>query len=50
MMTLDFMAGIKAPKADSKLPTYMNMEEVKKLFAFLEQDEHRLALRSDSNT
>ncbi len=25
MLTADFMAGIKAPKADSKLPVYMNM-------------------------
>ncbi|KAB2331501.1 tyrosine-type recombinase/integrase [Cytobacillus depressus] len=48
LMTSDFMAGIKAPKSDSKLPVYMNMEELKKLFSFLEHESHPLALRNET--
>jgi site-specific recombinase XerD len=48
LMKSDFMAGIKAPKSDSKLPVYMNMEELKKLFSFLEHDTHPLALRNET--
>ncbi|WP_227936414.1 tyrosine-type recombinase/integrase [Alkalihalobacillus deserti] len=44
----DFMVGIKAPKSDSKLPTYMNMDELKKLFAYLEHDESGLARRNET--
>jgi site-specific recombinase XerD len=48
LMKSDFTAGIKAPKSDSKLPVYMNMEELKKLFSFLEHDTHPLALRNET--
>ncbi len=48
LITTDFMGGIKAPKSDTKLPVYMNMEELKKLFAFLEKDEHPLARRNEA--
>lgn len=41
----DFMIGIKSPKSDSKLPVYMNLNELKQLFALLEQSKHRFALR-----
>ncbi len=44
----DFMAGIKAPKSENKLPVYMNLQELKQLFASLEQTEHHLALRNEA--
>jgi site-specific recombinase XerD len=44
----DFMAGIKAPKSDKKIPVYLNLEELKQLFSFLEQEEHALALRNET--
>lgn len=48
-MGTDFMAGIKAPKSDSKLPVYMNMEELKRLFSFLESHTvHPLDLRNET--
>jgi site-specific recombinase XerD len=47
-ITSDFMRGIKAPKSDHKLPVYMNLEQLKKLFASLEQTEHRFALRNET--
>lgn len=37
-MNADFMAGIQAPKNEKKLPVYMSLEELQKLFRFLEQD------------
>ncbi|TXC85963.1 tyrosine-type recombinase/integrase [Metabacillus litoralis] len=48
MMSADFMAGIKSPKMDTRLPVYMNLEEVKKLFSYLEQDERSLSLRNEA--
>lgn len=48
MMSSDFMAGIQSPKMDTKLPVYMNLEEVQKLFSFLEQDERPLSLRNEA--
>ncbi|RDE32886.1 integrase [Parageobacillus thermoglucosidasius] len=43
---IDFMAGIQVPKADKKLPTYMTLDELKKLFHYLENDNSRLAYRN----
>jgi site-specific recombinase XerD len=48
MMTSDFMAGIQSPKMDSKLPVYMNLEEVQKLFRSLEKNERPLSLRNEA--
>lgn len=45
-MKMEFMAGIVPPKTDTKLPTYMTLDELKQLFAFLEHDTHPLALRN----
>lgn len=45
-MRSDFMAGIQAPKADKKLPVYMTLDELKKLFDFLEHDQSRFAYRN----
>lgn len=42
----DFMAGVVPPKTDTKIPTYMTLEELKQLFQFLETDAHPLALRN----
>ncbi|KYD16892.1 tyrosine-type recombinase/integrase [Caldibacillus debilis] len=42
----DFMIGIDTPKTDSKLPTYMSLSELRKLFHFLEQDNSRMAMRN----
>ncbi|MGG1480149.1 tyrosine-type recombinase/integrase [Bacillus smithii] len=42
----DFMIGIDTPKTDSKLPTYMSLLELQKLFRFLEQDNSRMAMRN----
>ncbi len=40
------MIGIDTPKTDSKLPTYMSLPELQKLFRFLEQDNSRIAIRN----
>ncbi|MED0659957.1 tyrosine-type recombinase/integrase [Bacillus smithii] len=40
------MIGIDTPKTDSKLPTYMSLLELQKLFRFLEQDNSRMAMRN----
>ncbi|OLS38582.1 tyrosine-type recombinase/integrase [Bacillus sp. MRMR6] len=45
-ISVDFMAGIETPKHDSKLPVYMSLSEVQKLFRFLEQNQGRFALRN----
>ncbi|MDV7764591.1 site-specific integrase [Peribacillus sp. CSMR9] len=37
-MKSDFTAGIQAPKADKKLPKYMTLQELHKLFTYLEHD------------
>lgn len=42
----DFMAGVQAPKADKKLPVYKSLEELRKLFHFLETDSRPLSLRN----
>ncbi len=46
--TSNFVAGIKSPKSDTKLPVYMNLEEVKKLFSSLEKDNSALSLRNET--
>ncbi|WP_327606099.1 tyrosine-type recombinase/integrase [Virgibacillus tibetensis] len=46
-MKADFMAGIQAPKADSKLPVYLTLEELGKLFRSLEKDTRTLAFRNN---
>jgi site-specific recombinase XerD len=43
---MDFMAGIEIPKHDKKLPVYMTLSELQKLFGYLEQDQGRFALRN----
>ncbi|WP_316571370.1 tyrosine-type recombinase/integrase [Neobacillus sp. YIM B06451] len=42
----DFMSGIETPKHDKKLPVYMTLSEVQKLFGYLEQSEERFAMRN----
>ncbi len=37
------MIGIDTPKTDRKLPTYMSLSGLRKLFHFLEQDNSRMA-------
>ncbi|MGD6804258.1 hypothetical protein ACQCVK_16360 [Rossellomorea vietnamensis] len=48
MMSSDFMAAIQSPKMDTKLPVYMNLEEVQKLFSSLEKNERPLSLRNEA--
>lgn len=43
----DFMAGITAPKSEKTIPTYMTLDELKKLFRFLEQDHCKFAVRNE---
>jgi site-specific recombinase XerD len=43
----DFMAGIENPKFDNRLPIYMNLDELKLLFTYLESDSGPLALRNE---
>lgn len=45
-MKMDFMAGIQAPKADKNLPVYMSLQELRKLFSFLENDSRPLSYRN----
>ncbi len=45
-ITVDFMAGIETPKHDKKLPVYMTLSELQKLFRYLESDQGRFALRN----
>lgn len=40
------MAGIQGPKADKKLPVYMMLEELRRLFRFLESDNRPLSYRN----
>ncbi|WP_082130135.1 tyrosine-type recombinase/integrase [Aneurinibacillus tyrosinisolvens] len=42
----DFMAGIQAPKTEKKLPVYMTLQELQKLFIFLENNDSRLSARN----
>ncbi|WP_255298244.1 tyrosine-type recombinase/integrase [Brevibacillus dissolubilis] len=42
----DFMAGIQAPKADKKVPVYMKLLELQKLFRYLESDQSKYAVRN----
>ncbi|MDZ5472673.1 tyrosine-type recombinase/integrase [Bacillus sp. 31A1R] len=48
MAQSDFTAGIIAPKADKKLPKYLNLQELKQLFVSLEQAEGPLSLRNET--
>lgn len=45
-MKADFMAGIEPPKADTKLPVYMSLEELQKLFRYLESNTSVLSTRN----
>ncbi|WP_081412599.1 tyrosine-type recombinase/integrase [Fictibacillus gelatini] len=42
----DFMVGIETPKIDNKLPVYMTLQELQKLFRYLENDTGRFAIRN----
>ncbi|OAH57683.1 integrase [Domibacillus aminovorans] len=46
-MQLDFTASIVAPKDDKKLPKYMTIQELTKLFTYLEKKSGSLALRNE---
>ncbi|MFB4164236.1 tyrosine-type recombinase/integrase [Alteribacillus sp. JSM 102045] len=46
-INLDFTAGIQSPKADKNLPRYMRLDELKQLFAYLEQENGPYALRNE---
>lgn len=43
----DFMAGIERPKIDEKLPIYMSLSELKKLFKYLDTNNGRFGLRNN---
>ena len=43
----DFMTGIERPKVDDKLPVYMTLPELRKLFGYLDQNTSRFALRNN---
>ncbi|MCP8970799.1 tyrosine-type recombinase/integrase [Ectobacillus ponti] len=43
----DFTVGIEVPKIEQNLPVYMTLEELQKLFRFLESDTRPLALRNE---
>lgn len=45
-MRSDFMASIQAPKSDKKLPVYMTLAELMKLFNYLEKSDKILACRN----
>ncbi|MFI8709066.1 tyrosine-type recombinase/integrase [Bacillus sp. NPDC077411] len=45
-ISIDFMGGILAPKTENKLPVYMTLQELKKLFTFLENDNRPLSYRN----
>lgn len=42
----NFMLGVQAPKSDKKLPVYMTLQELQKLFAYLENSTDRFASRN----
>ncbi|WP_235179083.1 tyrosine-type recombinase/integrase [Bacillus cihuensis] len=46
-MKSDFTAGIQAPKADKKLPKYMTLQELHKLFTYLEHDPRPQRIRNE---
>jgi site-specific recombinase XerD len=43
----DFMTGIEKPKNDSKLPVYMSLQDLQKLFKYLDQANGRFVLRNN---
>src|SRR5699024_2357635 len=43
----DFMIGIERLKVDDKLPVYMTLLELRKLFNYLDQNTSRFALRNN---
>ncbi len=43
----DFTASILSPKADKKLPAYMKLDELRKLFAVLEKDSRPFSRRNE---
>jgi integrase/recombinase XerD len=42
----NFMNGVSSSKADKKLPVYMTLQELQKLFSYLEKASDRLAIRN----
>lgn len=46
-MKSDFTAGIQSPKADKKLPKYMTLQELHKLFTYLEHDLRPQRIRNE---
>ncbi|MFF2288808.1 tyrosine-type recombinase/integrase [Peribacillus butanolivorans] len=46
-MKSDFTAGIQAPKADKNLPKYMTLQELNKLFTYLEHDPRPQRIRNE---
>ncbi|MDN4073067.1 tyrosine-type recombinase/integrase [Fictibacillus terranigra] len=42
----NFMLGVQAPKSDKKLPVYMTLQELLKLFTYLENSTDRFATRN----
>ncbi|MED2974875.1 tyrosine-type recombinase/integrase [Fictibacillus sp. B-59209] len=46
-MKMNFTEGIQAPKADKKLPKYMSLQELKKLFSYLENDSRPQGIRNE---
>lgn len=46
-MKSDFIAGIQAPKADKNLPKYMTLQELQKLFSYLEHDPRPQRIRNE---
>ncbi|MGM0877425.1 MAG: tyrosine-type recombinase/integrase [Bacillota bacterium] len=47
LMKSDFTAGIVAPKSDKKLPKFMSLQELTKLFMFLENNDRPQAIRNE---
>lgn len=43
----DFMIGIERPKRENKLPVYMTLQELQKLFHYLDHNTERFALRNN---
>ncbi|MYL64191.1 hypothetical protein GLW07_12600 [Bacillus hwajinpoensis] len=45
LIEMDFMAGISAPNSDKNIPIYMTLDELKKLFRYLEHNHSKYAVR-----
>ncbi|WP_346729032.1 tyrosine-type recombinase/integrase [Lederbergia citrea] len=46
-MKSGFTAGIQSPKVDKKLPIYMTLQELHKLFTYLEHDPRPQRIRNE---